>query len=94
MPTARDRRDLPLFSATSCIILHTQRVCRKLRVAQEFWRASAGFSSSFPSWTSRVRIASPAFTGTLTGIVSVPFSLALRALSASESVEAFDDLID
>jgi hypothetical protein len=30
----------------------------------------------------------------LTGIVSVPFSLALRALSASESVEALDDLID
>jgi hypothetical protein len=30
----------------------------------------------------------------LTGIVSVLFSLALRPLSASESVEAFDDLID
>jgi hypothetical protein len=48
----------------------------------------------FPSWTSRVRISSPAFNGTLTGIVSVVFSLALRPLSASESVEAFDDLID
>jgi hypothetical protein len=48
----------------------------------------------FPSWTSGVRISSPAFNGTLTGIVSVSFSLALRALSASESVEDFDDLID
>jgi hypothetical protein len=64
------------------------RAGRKLRV---FRRAAV---RSFPSWTSRVRISSPALNGTLTGIVSVLFSLALRPLSASESVEAFDDLID
>jgi hypothetical protein len=30
----------------------------------------------------------------LTGIVSVLFSLALRAMSATQPVEAFDDLLD